>query len=46
MDKTMWKNTNAGMRGGASCSSDEAFVMKAERRGVVILSTNAVNLRG
>jgi hypothetical protein len=32
MAKTMRKNTNAGMRGGASCSSDEAFVMKAERR--------------
>lgn len=46
MAKTMRKNTNAGMRGGASCSSDEALAMKVERRGGVILSTNAVNLRG
>jgi hypothetical protein len=46
MAKTMRKNTNAGIRGGASCSSDEGFVMKLERRGGVILSTNAANLRG
>lgn len=32
MAKTMRKNTNAGIRGGASCSSDEGFVMKLERR--------------
>jgi len=42
----MRKNTNAGMRGGASCSSDEALVMKVERRGGVILSTSVANLRG
>ncbi|EXF96341.1 hypothetical protein HK44_022495 [Pseudomonas fluorescens HK44] len=46
MANTMRKNTDAGARGGASRSSDEASVMAVERRGGVILPTNAVNLRG
>jgi len=43
---TMRKNTDAGMRGGASRSSDEASVMGVERRGGVILPTKVANLRG
>jgi len=45
MADTMRKNTDAGTRGGAACSSDEAFVMKVERRGGVIPLTNVINLR-
>jgi hypothetical protein len=44
MADTMRKNTDAGTRGGAVCSSDEAFVMKAERRGSVIRLTKVANL--
>jgi len=40
---TMRKNTDTGTRGGAARSSDEAFVMKAERRGSVILLTQVAN---
>ena len=36
MANTMRKNTDAGTRGGASRSSDEASVMEVERRGGVI----------
>lgn len=46
MAKTMRKNTEAGTRGGATCSSEEAFVMEVERRGGVVLPTNVANLRG
>ena len=46
MANTMRKNTDAATRDGAACSSDEVFVMKMERRGSVILSTNVANLRG
>lgn len=46
MADTMRKNTDAGTRGGAARNSDEAFVMKVERRGSVILPVIAVNLRG
>lgn len=46
MANTMRKNTDAGTRGGAACSSDEAFVMRVERRSGVILSTRATNLWG
>jgi hypothetical protein len=46
MADTMRKNTDVGARGGAVRSSDEVFVMKAERRGSVILPTNVANLRG
>jgi hypothetical protein len=41
--ETMRKNTDAGMRDGAARSSDEAFVMKAERRGSVIPLTKVAN---
>jgi hypothetical protein len=44
MADAMRKNTDAGTRGGAVCSSDEAFVMKAERRGSVIRLTKVANL--
>jgi hypothetical protein len=44
MADTMRKNTNAGTRGGAARSSDEAFVMKGERRGGVIWLTKVANL--
>lgn len=44
MADTMRKNTNVGTRGGAARSSDEAFVMKAERRSGVVLLTKATNL--
>jgi len=46
MANTMRKNTDAGTRGGASRSSDEASVMEVERRGGVILPASAANLRG
>lgn len=46
MADTMRKNTDAGARGGVARSSDETFVMKAERRGGVILPANVANLRG
>lgn len=46
MANTMRKNTDAGARGGASRSSEEASVMGVERRGGVILPTNVANLRG
>jgi len=36
MANTMRKNTNGLCRGGATRSSDEAFVMSVERRGCVI----------
>jgi hypothetical protein len=44
MANTMRKNTDAGTRGGAACSSDEAFVMKVEQRGGVIRLTSVINL--
>jgi hypothetical protein len=44
MADTMRKNTDAGTRGGAARSSGEAFVMKVERRGSVILLTAVANL--
>jgi hypothetical protein len=40
------KNTDAETRGGVARSSDEAFVMKVERRGSVILLTTVTNLWG
>jgi hypothetical protein len=40
----MRKNTEAGTRDGAARSSDEAFVMRVERRGGVILLTKVTNL--
>lgn len=43
MADTMRKNTNVGTRGGVARSSDEAFVMRVERRGGVILSTKVAN---
>jgi hypothetical protein len=36
MADTIRKNTDAGVRGGAARSSDEALVMRVERRGSVI----------
>jgi hypothetical protein len=45
MANTMRMNTDAGVRGGAARSSVEAFVMKVERRGSVILLTTVTNLR-
>ena len=44
MADTMRKNTDVGVRGGAARSSVEAFVMKVERRGGVILLTKVTNL--
>ena len=46
MADTMRKNTDVEARGGAARSSDEAFVMKVEQRGGVILLTNVTNLQG
>jgi hypothetical protein len=46
MANTTRKNTDAGTRGGAFRSSDEASVMEVERRDGVILPTSAANLRG
>jgi hypothetical protein len=40
----MRKNIDAGVRGGAARISVEAFVMKVERRGSVILLTTFTNL--
>jgi hypothetical protein len=42
----MSANTDAGCRGGAACSSGEASVMDAERRGCVVQSMKLANLRG
>jgi hypothetical protein len=42
----MRKNTDAGTRGGVARSSDEALVMRVERRGSVILPMKVTNLRG
>jgi hypothetical protein len=44
MANTMRKNTDAETRGRAARSSDEAFVMKVERRGSVIPLTKVANL--
>ena len=44
MADTMRKNTNDRTRGGVAHSSDEAFVMKVERRGSVILLGHIANL--
>ena len=44
MANTIRKNTDAKVRGGAARSSVEAFVMKVERRGGVILLTKVANL--
>ncbi len=44
MAETIRMNTDAGMRGGAARSSDEAFVTEVERRGGVIRLTNVINL--
>ena len=46
MADTMRKNTDAEVRGGAVRSSDEALVMRVERRGSAIELTNVANLRG
>src|ERR1700730_439883 len=43
MANTMRKNTDAGTRGGAVRSSDEALVMRVERRGSVIRSMEVAN---
>ncbi len=43
---TMRKNTDAEVRGGAARSSDEALVMRVERRGSVIPLTKVTNLLG
>jgi len=40
----MRKNTDARARDGAVRSSDEALVIRVERRGSVIRSTNVANL--
>jgi len=46
MAETIRKNTDAGTRGGAARSSDEAFVMRVKRRGGIVLLTTIANLRG
>jgi hypothetical protein len=47
MADTMRKNTDAGTRGGAVHSSEEALVMRVERRGSVIRLMGVANpLRG
>jgi hypothetical protein len=43
MADTMRKNTNDRTRGGVARSSEEALVMRVERRGKVILLTNLAN---
>jgi hypothetical protein len=43
MANTMRKNTNARARGGVARSSEEALVMRVERRGSVIQLTNVAN---
>jgi hypothetical protein len=40
---TMRKNTDAGTRGGAVRSSEEALAMRVERRDSVIRLTNVAN---
>jgi hypothetical protein len=40
----MRKNTDVGTRGGTARSSDEALVMRVERRGSVILLMKVTNL--
>jgi hypothetical protein len=42
--ETIRKNTDVGTRGGAARSSDEALVMRVERRGSVILLMKVTNL--
>jgi hypothetical protein len=44
MADTRRKNTDARTRGGVARSSDEALVMRVERRGSVIPLTNVANL--
>ena len=44
MADTMRKNTDAGTRGGAARSSDEAPVMGVEPRGSVIQLMKVANL--
>ena len=44
MADTMRKNTDARARGGAAHSSEEALVMRVERRGSVIQLTSVANL--
>lgn len=44
MAETMRKNTDAGTRGGAVRSSEEALVMRVERRDSVIRSMKVANL--
>ncbi len=46
MADTMRKNTDAGMRSGAARGSDEALVMRVERKGGFILLTKVANLWG
>jgi hypothetical protein len=43
MANTMRKNTDARARGGTARSSDEALVIRVERRGRVIRLTSAAN---
>jgi hypothetical protein len=43
MANTMRKNTDARARGGAVRSSDEALVMRVERRGSVIRLMRVAN---
>ena len=43
MADTMRKNTEAGTRGGAVRSSDEALVIRVERRDGVVQLTNVAN---
>jgi hypothetical protein len=44
MADTMRKNTDAGTRGGVARTSNEALVMRVERRGSIILLTKVTNL--
>lgn len=44
MADTIRKNTDAKKRGGAARSSNEALVMRVERRGSVILLMKVTNL--
>ncbi len=44
MAETMRKNTDAGTRDGAVRSSEEALVMRVERRGSVIWLMKVANL--
>jgi hypothetical protein len=43
MANTMRKNTDARTRDGAARSSDEALVMRVERRGSVVRSMKVAN---